>query len=33
MLPRLTIAAFDALWPAHVHATLADLARRLGHGV
>ena len=23
----------NELWPAHVRATVADLARRLGHGV
>jgi hypothetical protein len=32
-LPWLEEQDGNELWPAHVRATLADLARRLGHGV
>ena len=32
-VPWLEMQDGNELWPAHVRATLADLARRLGHGV
>ena len=32
-VPWLDVQDGNELWPAHVLATLADLARRLGHGV
>jgi hypothetical protein len=32
-LPWLALQDANELWPAHVEATLADLSRRLGHGV
>ena len=32
-LPWLRDQDANAMWPAHVEATLADLGRRLGHGV
>lgn len=32
-VPWLEVQDGNALWPAHVRATVADLARRLGHGV
>jgi hypothetical protein len=31
--PWLAVQDGNELWPAHVRATVADLARRLGHGV
>jgi len=32
-VPWLEVQDGNELWPAHVRATVADLARRLGHGV
>ena len=32
-VPWLELQDGNELWPAHVRATVADLARRLGHGV
>jgi hypothetical protein len=32
-VPWLEVQDGNALWPAHVRETVADLARRLGHGV
>lgn len=32
-VPWLELQDRNELWPAHVGATVADLARRLGHGV
>lgn len=32
-LPWLTLQDANELWPDHVRATLADVARRLGHGL
>lgn len=32
-MPWLEVQDGSELWPAHVRATVADLARRLGHGV
>ncbi len=32
-LPWLEVQDGNAMWPAHVRATVADLAQRLGHGV
>ena len=32
-LPWLEQQDLNPEWPAHVHATIADLARRLGHGI
>ena len=32
-MPWLELQDGNELWPAHVRATVADLARRLGHGV
>ena len=32
-MPWLEVQDGNELWPAHVRATVADLARRLGHGV
>lgn len=33
VLPWLQDQDANTMWPAHVEATLADLGRRLGHGV
>ncbi len=32
-VPWLELQDGNELWPAHVRATVADIARRLGHGV
>ena len=32
-LPWLEVPDGNPEWPAHVHATLADLARKLGHAI
>ena len=32
-MPWLELRDGNELWPAHVRATIDDLARRLGHGV
>ncbi len=33
LLPWLDLQDGNPGWPAHVHATIADLEERLGHGV